>query len=218
MPLHLSRDALIEMAEAEAAKGHTGRAETVHGHLAQCRRCREVFDQMRHGLALAREVDVPEPSPLFWDHFSARVREAVEEEGDQPDVRRWWLGSVRWRVVVAAGCIVLAMAGVALWQGASRSSAPVHPSAALRPARIGPASISTGDPAATMSDDLGEEPGDTAWSLVSDAASTTDFETALQAGGFALQPGAAERAAAQLSPDEQREVVRLLQAAVERPE
>jgi hypothetical protein len=32
-------------------------------------------------MSAAADVAVPEPSPLFWDHFSARVREAVAAEG-----------------------------------------------------------------------------------------------------------------------------------------
>src|SRR5438132_10596593 len=31
-------------------------------------------------IAALREVDVPEPSPLFWNHLSERVREAVANE------------------------------------------------------------------------------------------------------------------------------------------
>ncbi len=66
-------------------------------------------------------------------------------------------------------------------------------------------------------DDVPQESGEATWALVADAASGADFET-IQAGGFPLAPGAAERAAEQLSPDEQREVIRLLQAAVQRSE
>src|SRR5689334_13377184 len=48
-------------------------------------------------VGLLREVDVPEPSPLFWDHLSQRVRTAVASEPvPQP---RWavnwiWLGGI----------------------------------------------------------------------------------------------------------------------------
>ena len=38
------------------------------------------------------EVEVPEPSPLFWDHLSARVRDAVAAE----PARRWWSGVRSW--------------------------------------------------------------------------------------------------------------------------
>ena len=32
-------------------------------------------------MSTAAQAEVPEPSPLFWDHFSARVRDAVAAEG-----------------------------------------------------------------------------------------------------------------------------------------
>ena len=41
--------------------------------------------------------DVPEPSPLFWNHLSARVRDAVAE---QPIPAPWWMA--RWRPLLAA--------------------------------------------------------------------------------------------------------------------
>ena len=44
-------------------------------------------------------VDVPEPSPLFWDHLSARVREAVTADAVPA---RPWFGVGRWSWGLAA--------------------------------------------------------------------------------------------------------------------
>ena len=35
-------------------------------------------------LSRAKTVDVPEPSPLFWDHFSSRVRAAIVDRDRSP--------------------------------------------------------------------------------------------------------------------------------------
>ena len=36
--------------------------------------------ELRGAIEAAAEVSVPEPSPLFWNHLSERVRTAVAEE------------------------------------------------------------------------------------------------------------------------------------------
>ncbi len=35
-------------------------------------------------MAVAVSAEMPEPSPLFWDHLSARVRTAVAEDVERP--------------------------------------------------------------------------------------------------------------------------------------
>jgi len=57
---------------------------------------------------LRAERDVPEPSPLFWDHFSERVRQAIGDE--TVPVSSWWSG--RWVALLAAGAAVAVMAVV----------------------------------------------------------------------------------------------------------
>lgn len=49
--------------------------------------------------------DVPEPSPLFWNHLSARVRDAV---CDEPLPGPWWMAY--WRPVLLATGAVAALA------------------------------------------------------------------------------------------------------------
>ena len=46
-------------------------------HVAACARCRETAAALRAARARAEAVDVPEPSPLFWEMFSVRVHDAV---------------------------------------------------------------------------------------------------------------------------------------------
>src|SRR5437762_12868319 len=75
-------------------------------------------------LALLRDVDVPEPSPLFWDHLSQRVREAVANE---PPPAPGWMNrlNVAWAAGVF-GAVAVVVLAVNLHRGAPQpvSSAP----------------------------------------------------------------------------------------------
>ena len=70
---HLGPDELIDLAEGT-------RPEADAPHLLVCDGCRRQLIDARAMLSAAAVVDVPEPSPLFWDHLSARVRQSVVEE------------------------------------------------------------------------------------------------------------------------------------------
>jgi len=205
MSRHFSIDVLLEMAE-------TGKS---HPHLTQCSRCGQQMEEAREALHLAREVEVPEPSPLFWDHLSTRVHDAVQaEEPLAEGASRRRLPGLAWRhVAYATLALVLVAAGVwrieSVRRAAALRSASVHTNAALVVSNA--ASIDTTSESSQASVEA-------SWSLITDAAANVDLDTATQTGGFALQPGAAERAALQLTPEERRELVRLLRTAVERPE
>lgn len=60
-------------------------------HADVCETCRQEVDAARVFLAEVSAADVPEPSPLFWDHFSARVRAATDDlaVGPAAPVARW---------------------------------------------------------------------------------------------------------------------------------
>ena len=82
---------------------------TRDAHLEGCAECRAGLDDL---LSMQREAhadDVPEPSPLFWDHFSARVREATAREKSTPE--SWW--RTGWQPIaaltVAAAAVVLVL-------------------------------------------------------------------------------------------------------------
>jgi hypothetical protein len=53
-------------------------------HVTACSACQARIDGLRVTLNTTREADVPEPSPLFWDHFSARVAEAIATDPVKP--------------------------------------------------------------------------------------------------------------------------------------
>ena len=70
---HLSRDERLLALEG-------GLEAPRQAHLASCRSCRTDVDALGRVLARVRAVDVPEPSPLFWDHLAARVGDAIARE------------------------------------------------------------------------------------------------------------------------------------------
>jgi len=103
--MHLSPDALVDLAERTANDADVP-------HLRTCERCRRQLDELRTMMSAAADVDVPEPSPLFWQHFSSRVQEAVSAEG-QPGQTRTWSWTRGWRAwavpVGAVAALVLAV-------------------------------------------------------------------------------------------------------------
>ena len=92
---HLTPDELVD-----AVEGTLGPAPTAH--LDSCDHCQREKRELAALLGDARMIDVPEPSPLFWERFSARLNEAVDAESAVPS--RWptWF---RWPVLVPLGTL-----------------------------------------------------------------------------------------------------------------
>jgi hypothetical protein len=196
--MHLNEVELVDLAEGS-------RPESSAPHLASCERCRQQVLEMRRVVAAAADVPVPEPSPLFWDHLSDRVRQAVAAERDAP--RRWWHDvASRKRVLIPASAVAVA-AVVIVTALTPRLLAPQPQgagSASSQPAAaIGPGADAPDD----GFDDAGAD--DESLMLVADlsAAINVDPATAADLGS----PGGAEHAVTHLNADELRELQRLLQ-------
>ena len=163
-------------------------------HLQSCDACREKLAELEALRAMAVDAgDVPEPSPLFWDHLSARVHDAVAADGEARVA--WWRPSAwPWLAMPVAGALVLAfaLAGVLT----SRLT-PAPPSA---PASAGASSNIAAAPT----------PDDASLNLVADLASQMDWADASEIG-VPLHAGAADEAIDDLSPAEREELQRLLQ-------
>ena len=71
--MHLTSEELVDIAEGT-------RSEASAPHLAGCDPCRAQLSDLRAMMSVAADVDVPEPSPLFWDHLSSRVSAAIAAE------------------------------------------------------------------------------------------------------------------------------------------
>jgi hypothetical protein len=177
---HLSVDDRLALIEALG--------EPRHPHLAGCEQCRSEVASARAVLSGARETDVPEPSPLFWDHFSARVSARIDAEPGATAVRR----RMPWRVLVplAAAVAVMVMT-VAVERG--RPVAPTLP------------------PVAAVVEDGAPAPEEGGWVVLGDLAGDFDVETLGDSLGHSLS-GGAESAVWRLNESERAELTRLLQA------
>ncbi len=182
---HLTSDELIDAMEGmlDASRRQ---------HLDTCDECKRELAELSSVLREAREVSVPEPSPFFWQHFSERVRAAVDAEALPASKWPRWL---RWPVFVPIGALALVLLALIV---------PVPRQAES------PASQAVND---TATDDVAL--ADDRWVLVADLVGEMDWDTA-SAAGLVVKPGAAEQAVLELSPEEQQELTRLLRAELQR--
>jgi hypothetical protein len=192
---HLSPEQLVDVAE--------GRGEpSMNAHAASCDDCRASVDELRDVLALVRTDGVPEPSPLFWDHMSARVGSAVRSEADSRVRRVSWVW--RWGPVSALGAVALVVALVVMPRDA---------------ARVGPrASVST--PPAPAADATAIEtdapaPADDApWMLMRELSQDISADEA----GAALpaRPGTADTALGHLDEKERAALAEIIREEIAR--
>ena len=88
-------------------------------HLDACETCRASASAIRETLSRAANVEIPEPSPLFWDHFSARVQEGVRAESVTPSGWFGWAQSATVKWAMSGALLTLLLVAV-VW----RASAP----------------------------------------------------------------------------------------------
>ncbi len=165
-------------------------------HVEGCAACRGLADDLRAALQAAAGDEPPEPSPLFWDRLSARVRETVAAE---PDRRTSW--GWLWRPVVGlplAAALVVVIVGAVVWR--------VGP---VPPGERAPEATAVDAAAGNLSEDLAMPSDDGSWDVMAMIAATIDWEDA-EAAGFSATPGAADRAVQLLTPQERTELARLL--------
>jgi hypothetical protein len=180
-------------------------------HLETCDGCRRRAQDARDALARALESDVPEPSPLYWERFSDRVRDGIR--GTTPGAAGWrqWLdhAGLRWAL---SGALVLAVIAGAAW----RVMAPTmsHPPASSQPAPPEASSAAPANGEATL-DDVSVD-ADPAWAVVRTLADDVPWSDAVDVG-LAARPDAAERVADTLTSRERSELLRLLQAEIKQP-
>jgi len=193
---HLTPDQLIDLAEGT-------QPESSSPHLLACDGCRQQLTALRATMSMVAEIEVPEPSPLFWDHLSARVRGAVDAAGDAAPAT--WLGRpgagarasswLRMRPVWVAGLVVATMLTLFTTSMNRRSLIPA--------AAPSVASTDATDEIALIADDP-------SLSLVADLAADLDWESAREAGLISRLGGDAA-ALSQLTDGERRELRQLLQ-------
>jgi hypothetical protein len=192
--MHLSPEELLDLAEGT-------RPLSSAPHVAACEVCRQKLDEVR-GVMATLQVDVPEPSPMFWEHLSARVRDAVATE---PVPARSWFGLGRWSwglaAAMSAAVIVIA---VSLTLGTPTTTL-------VSPGGSRPVPAVADVPGS----DIGSVPAadDPSFSLLGDLAGGLDWDAAAEAG-ISMAVGTADTAVVELNDGERTELQRLLREAI----
>jgi hypothetical protein len=190
---HLTPDMLLDLADRT-------RPEADVPHLGSCETCRRQLAEIRATLEVVNEADVPEPSPLFWDHMSARVRTAIESD-DHTTNEGWFRG---WRVSglaipVGAAAALLLIAAVGLRLGFLTGPDTGTDEGGVA-AVVSDSSPAPDGPVAEETDSL---------TLISDLAADLEWEVAVEAG-VATRAGTLDRVVSELSDPERMELQRLL--------
>jgi hypothetical protein len=194
---HLVSSELVELVEGTLAADRAA-------HVDSCDACRaataDLLNVVRRASAL--EDDVPEPSPLFWDHLSARVREgiATERVGGAP----WWMVSVRPFAPVAAAVVLVVLVSATMVMRREVPPAVAEPIAGVAHVEPGMDMDVTVDPANRE-----------VWEVLTAAAADLELEDA-HAAGLSVQPATLDRAVQRLNADELNELGRLLQSELKR--
>jgi hypothetical protein len=206
---HLTSEELVDALDGVLSSFRTP-------HLVSCADCQTHLDRLRTALDAARTDDILEPSPLFWDHFSAGVAERVAAEsvdsraagsatGDFPAHRASarWLSSEPQPVWLAvAALLILAVIGV-VRSRQMEFRPPVSNQFVQQPVASSPLESTS------MADEESSE-----WTLMLDVMEGADWD---QVGAeLEVGPGAADRVVRELTGDERRELARLLEAELSR--
>jgi hypothetical protein len=186
---HLSRTELLDLVE------DTDTTDEHRRHLESCEECRATAASLRGTIAEVRRDDGTEPSPLFWDHFAARVSDAIRDES--PTAREYsrlaWFGGHTAAWMAAALVVVLGMTAVI-------SRVTLHaptPVAGIVEPRAGEI--------------------DEVWGAVREAATWGSVPwDATEPDAISAGPGTAEQVVMELTADERAELARLIDREIKR--
>lgn len=211
-------------------------------HLATCPVCRAQVDALREVLTLTGEAPASDPSPLFWEHLSKRVAEAVEQEAHIGEARslplwaRQRTGRLAWRTLTAVGqgsrmALVAAAGAVALvilFSTSESRRGPVGPKGAFAPrvdVTAGSADV-VPDPTMAAAAPFEGSGHDAISEVVQDLAGNMDLRILLATPGLdgpeslstdlVPKDGTADAALVDLAGDERTELRRLLREALDR--
>jgi hypothetical protein len=198
---HLSSSEFVDLAEGTLDPERAA-------HASGCDACRAeaavVHDALR---MIAASGHVPDPSPLFWDQLSARVRDGIAAPPPRsPFGFSFALRS--FQPVVAVLALAVAIFSVALVTRDARRAVPSGDVATTAPgARAGEPGL---DADLTPEVTHAEE-----WAVLTAAAADLELDDA-RAAGMAVQSAAIDRAVQRLNEAELTELGRLLQTELKR--
>lgn len=187
MTKHLTSQEVIDALDGTLALAR-------QAHVDTCGTCARAVDALRLTEAEAGEsAGVPEPSPLFWTHFSDRVREATTTMPIEQAT--WW--SRFWQPALAVGAI-----GAVTLMVMTLSRAPEAPATVM---------VST-----TASDDT-DVPGldNDAWTLMLEIAGSVpvdDLELDDVRDVAVPRLGTADRMIEALTPEQREAFIKLLRS------
>ena len=165
-----------------------------------------VEDGLRGVVREARELVVPEPSPLFWDHLSRRITRAVE--GSAPPVSLGWRVRLFPVTATAAAIALAAVVGISVLRDSGNGAGDVvvsdGGSMEMRPAGSSEASGEV----AVASTQVDTEAD---WTLVLRMAETVEWEET-DTDALLVDRQMLDGAVLRLSAEERRELTRLLDA------
>ncbi len=180
---HLTTDELVDALEGALTSER-------QAHLDACEPCQVQLAELDTVLGETRTVTVPEPSPLYWEHLSARVRTAIDAE---PPAAGGWSSWLRWPVLAPIAALAMIVMALAV-------AVPREPMTA---------------PEVAVSELPGDATLDDSFAIVADLVGDMDWDTAMSAG-LTVEPGDADLAVLELTVAEQQELTRLLQAELTR--
>lgn len=194
---HLSESDFVDLAENEAPD--------VPAHVETCASCREQLDVLRSMVRETRAVEVPEPSPLLWEHMANRVRAGVAAE---PAPQPGWNGfGMRGLLPLAAAvALFFALFYAMRW-------IPIGPHEGTGP--LVADRTPTATPAPVRPDSAPDAENAEVWAVLTAAASDVAFEDA-RAAGMRVLPAAVDHAVQDLTEAELTELGRLLQSELKR--
>ena len=196
-------------------------SETGTAHLAGCHECQATVDDLRATIALVQEVDVPEPSPAFWDAFSTRITMAVACPAAEPlsqrvaELRQAWKEYFAWRTLRFAVPCAVAVAGLVLAVAAARPALRSGQSrSVVASAAKGTSESSTAAPPAGLGE-IAAGDGSDSWDILASMWTDDELDASEAVASDAFTVGdAVEFALADLSEDERQELMVELRAAL----
>jgi len=202
---HLTPARLVDVAEGAVAEHSVP-------HLVDCDTCRRAVAELRATMAdtAGPGNGVPEPSPLFWDHLSARVREGVAEQGAPAGGREAFGRWLRPRVALP---ILAAATGAALFAVVvSRAPSVQTPI----PATPLPLDERAQLPSLPPLEPLGA-PDDPALGLMADYGTALGWDDMREEMAGVTHVGSTDEAVTTLSAEEREELQRLLEEEMTQP-
>jgi hypothetical protein len=220
MTPHLTPEELIDSRERQLPPARQAHADA-------CVVCRAELARLDEMLRDVAAVDMPEPSPLFWDHLSARIRDRVAHEPPPAPAREnplshltdWlngWSAAPRWAfaAVLIALCASLGWLGWAeLRRGGNGPAGPRSVQVDKGEGR--PGSTPAPETAAAEATAVSGDDAESEWTLMLRMAEDVSWDDA-EGSSLYVRPAAVDRALIELTAEERDRLLQLVQADLAR--